>query len=125
MAAIECIGEAEFQFLKAVRFAGGDRFSWMVAGNHSGPLMVGGQEVAGVDLRATVRQMRCDHDERRQILVKRTQPVAEPRPHARPRECRRTGMHADSRFGVVEVRGLHRSDDADVVHCRAGAGTDH
>ena len=47
------------------------------------------------------------------------QPVGDPRPHARPAGDRRARVHERVRRVVVDLIGVHRADDADVVGDRA------
>ena len=74
-----------------------------------------GQEVGGPDLRAGVGHLRREHDERRQVPVRRAQAVADPRADARPGERERAGVHAERRVVVVRVARVHRADQGDVV----------
>ena len=60
--------------------------------------------------------MRRDHDERRQVLVFRPQPVAHPGAYARARHGKRAGVHAERGVVVVRVAGVHAVDERDVIH---------
>ena len=58
----------------------------------------------------------ADQDaERGQVLVRRAQAVAEPRPHRRPPRDLRAGLEERDRRVVVDRLGVHRADEAELV----------
>ncbi len=58
---------------------------------------------------------RDEHDERRQVVVHRTEAVRKPRAHRRPAGDLRAGLEERDRRIVVDRFGAHRFDEADVV----------
>src|SRR5436190_413218 len=78
----------------------GDRLG---TGEHAHPLVAAGEKVAAPYLAPRVRELRCEDDERRQVLVVRAQSVADPRTQARPREGDRAGVDAQGGLEVVVV----------------------
>ena len=88
----------------------------VLATDHANALMIGRQKIIVEDLRSGVRHLRRQGNERRQILIDRSQPVTDPGSDAGPREEKRTGVHAERRVVVLVVIPVHRLDDTDVVH---------
>src|SRR5687767_8233800 len=77
--------------------------------------MDGRQEVCIPRLRARVRQIGRKHDKGRKVLVLGAQAVTDPRANARTLHGPRTGVNAGRRLEVLEMLGLHRTDDAKVI----------
>ena len=69
---------------------------------------------------AAARRVGGHHDEPRQVLALAAQPVGDPRPHARTTLDRRAGVHHGVRGVVVDLVGVHRPDDAEVVGVAGG-----
>ncbi len=106
----------QFQLLATDGRARRDVRHRLRAGYDERSLMGAGQEIAGEDLRAGVRLLRRNDDKTRQVAIQRAQAVADPRADARPREVERARMHAERRVVMIRVRGVHRTDQRDVVH---------
>ncbi len=83
---------------------------------HEHALVHGGQE-RGVPERwpDDCRLLRTQHDESREVLVLRSEPVGKPRPHRRPAGLRVAGVHHEERRLVIRDVGDHRADHADLV----------
>ena len=62
------------------------------------------------------------HDEPRQVLVHRAQSVSHPSAHARPAGDGRAGIHHRVRRVVVDLLGVHRAHDRDVIGDAGDAG---
>ena len=77
--------------------------------------MVRGQKVAVPNLRAGVRQVFSQHDERREIRVERAQPVTEPRTDARQWNRRGTGVHRQRCLEMLDDVGVQRADHTEFV----------
>ncbi len=69
-----------------------------------------------------VRAAADQHDEARQVLILRSQTVGNPRAHRRAAVARGAGEDVKLGGRVVELIGMHRSDDGDVVGDLAHAG---
>ncbi|MCE9608640.1 MAG: hypothetical protein K8R23_00270 [Chthoniobacter sp.] len=81
--------------------------------------MDAGEKVGAENLRAGIRELRREHDERWEIAVFRPQPVADPRAEAGSRETHRAGVDAERGLEVVVVVAAHGAHEADVVHALA------
>ena len=77
------------------------------------------QEGGVPKLRAQHRITGTQHDEARQVLVLRPQPIREPGAERRPARQSVPAIHHEQRRPVIPVVGVHRADDADVVDVRA------
>src|SRR5579871_2570808 len=55
-------------------------------------------------------------DEAGQVLILAAEPVGKPGAHARATDQLMAAVHKYLRRGVVELVGMHRADDADIVH---------
>jgi hypothetical protein len=80
-------------------------------------LVVGRQESRGPIDRSAGRQSARvgQHHERRQILVLRTQSIAQPGSHAGESVERESAVHLEGRRSVVVALGEHRVDEAQIV----------
>ena len=93
----------------------------VAAGVELDALVLAGQEAAvplpGRDrLRAAAAgRVGGHHDEAGQVVALAAQAVGDPRAHARPALDRRARVHERVRRVVVDLVGVHRADDAEVV----------
>lgn len=117
VAAVELSGQPQFEFLHAgLGRAAIEIRNRRRAGNDANALVIRGQKIVRVNLRPRVGKLLREDHERRQILIDGPQAVAHPGSDARPREEERAGMNRERRVVVLVVVGLHRLDQADVVH---------
>ena len=90
--------------------------------HHQRALVCTGKEVTRVNLRPRIGLPGRDGNEGRQVLIKRPQPIADPRPDTGPCESKGTGMHAQGGVVVVRMIGMHRPDQGDIVDAGAHLG---
>ena len=84
--------------------------------------LVGTRQKAGSPKLGSLKHSRrTDHDKAGEVLVFRAKSVGEPRPQAGTGEGLLAGAHLERRPGVIDVVGMHRADDADVVDARGQA----
>ena len=106
----------QLQLLQFARHARRDVGHRVAARYNARALMCSRQKVRAPDLSPGVGRVRGYHDERRQVLVFRPQPVAHPGADARARHGERTGVHTERGVVVVRVAGVHAVDERDVIH---------
>ena len=85
-----------------------------------GALIHAGQKARGPVARVAFRQAAilrvAHHDERRQILARRAQPVRHPRARARVAHARHARVHHEKRGRVIVRLRVHRVDERHAVH---------
>ena len=106
----------QLQFLQLARHARRDVGHRVAARHNARALMRSRQKVRAPNLTSGIGGVRRDHDERRQVLVFRAQPVAHPGADTRPRHGERAGVHAECGVVVVRVAGVHAVDERNVIH---------
>src|SRR5262245_690852 len=117
MPAIEAFQQTEFCFLDLRRRrAALEICNGLIAGDHPCSLMHAREKIRIPDLSPGIRQLRCEHHKRRQVLILSSQTVAHPRPEAWSFEGNRPGVNAHSRLKVVIVIATHRIDHAYVIN---------
>src|SRR5438552_15930503 len=77
------------------------------------------QKIAVPHLGAGVRQVLRQHDERRQVRIKCSKPITEPRTDAGQRDGGRTGVHRQRGLKMLDDIRVERADDAQIVGAAA------
>ena len=93
---------------------------WIALGTELHALIAAGKKTVAPAGLSTIGLVgaRQQHNESRQVAAFAAEPVGEPRPHARPSRDLMAGTHEDLPGRVVELRGVHRLDDGDIVDNR-------
>ena len=90
--------------------------------HHQRSLVCTGKKVTRINLRARIGLPGRDGNEGRQVLIKRPQPVADPRPDAGPCESKGAGMHSKGGVVVVRMIGMHRPDQGNIIDAGSHLG---
>src|SRR5262249_14326478 len=116
MAAIESFEQAKLSFLNLWRRRAAVQIRHrFCARDNPSALMHARQKIGIPHLPASVWQLRCEYDERRQILVFSSKPIADPRTNARPFKRDRAGVNPERRLEMIAVVIAHRVDYANFI----------
>jgi hypothetical protein len=118
-ALIQRLQKAQLEILKPFRSARFEVRNGIVPGLDQNAAVNGRKKIRIPDLRSAVRAMLGDHDVGREIGIKRSQPVAQPRAQTRHREARAAGVQLQGRLAVIAMIRVHRSDQRGLVHLLA------